>query len=110
MITLNKLNNLENMFPMKIIKYISIDVKTIKDNNGISEMIKNTTLGYITTKDNNSVNHSIYIFKDESNLNTLLKYLNEHHIDYNINRYVYRIKTFLNELFNEYSYTSNINV
>ena len=108
--TLNKLNNLENFFPMKIFKYFSINPNSVKDKHDFVSTLNNMTIGNITTTDSRGIKHSIMIFENADILNSFLKYLNTKNIEYNMNRYGHRQKLSLNELFNEYNYSSNITV
>ena len=110
MITLNQLNNLELYYPNKLFKVFSFDMSTVKNITEFSDIIYNNTIGYIKTNIKTNVKIAILIFKDSMNLNTLLKYVSDNNIDYHMEKYTYRTKTYLNNLFNENDYTSNISI
>lgn len=109
MISLKTLNNLESLFPNKIIRYFSIDYDSIKNIVEFNKTMSENTLGYISVRDKRNISHSIYIFKSSENIDNLTAYLNKSKIDYVNNKYTYRNKTFLNDLFNEYNLSTNIN-
>ena len=63
MISLKTLNNLESLFPNKIIRYFSIDYDSIKNLVEFNKTMSENTLGYISVRDKRNISHSIYIFK-----------------------------------------------
>lgn len=109
-LTLNQLNNLELYYPNKIFKVFSFDINTIKDGTEFTNKINENTVGFIRTSLKTNVKIAILIFKDETSLNALLKYLSSNMIDYHMDRYTYRSKTYLNNLFNEHNYYTNIEI
>jgi hypothetical protein len=110
MISLKTLNNLENLFPNKIIRYFSIDYDSIKNLVEFNKTMSENTLGYIGTRDKRNISHCIFIFQSPEKIDNFTTHLNKFGIDYVNNKYTYRNKTFLNDLFNEYNYSTNINI
>ena len=104
------LNNLEDLFPCRIIRYFAIDSTTINNLAEHSDYVLDNTIGFFGTIDNRDIRHCIFIFNDTESLNRYIDYLNKNHIYYTNNGYTYRKKDFLRDMFEKYSYKTNIDI
>lgn len=110
MIDYKFLNNLEDMFPSRIIRYFAIDSLTIKNIPEFTDKLQASTIGFFGTIDSREVRHCIFIFNNKDSLNSFIDYLNKNNIYYTNNGYTYRKKDFIREMFEKYSYDTNIDL
>lgn len=110
MITFKRLNNLDNLFPNKVLRYFSIDCNTIKSMSEFRDNILNNTIGFLGVIDKRDIRHCIFIFNKKDDLDNFTAYLNKNKIDYKDNKYTYRVKSFLNDIFNENVLETNVDI
>ena len=110
MLTLKLMNNLESLFPNKVIRYFSIDMNTLYTTEVLTNAIVDYTKGYIHTTDRRNIKHCIFIFNSDKEVTEFSTVLQDNKIEFTNNKYTFRIKTFLNDLFNEYNYYTNIDL